>query len=300
MLRTRAPLAPLRPFVKTLWASDGIADAASSGWRRERVLPTGSMHLVFRLSEHPLRVYGGSDDLEGREIGLAIVGGSRSSYYLRDVSQPVRSVGAAFHPGAAGLLLGVPADELAERHTPLDELWGRVAADLRERLAEAGPIERQLDAFEALLAARLPRVRGLHPAVAGALQRLGAGAGLRTAVEESGYSRRRFIELFRSAVGLSPKRYCRVIRFQSALARVAARRAASWVDVALAAGYSDQPHFNRDFREFSGISPGRYRELGPRSPQHVPIPEAGRSISSKTRCSGAARLEASHSPGDRP
>ena len=300
MLRTRAPVSGLRPFVKTLWASDGIADATSPGWERERVLPTGGMHLVFRLSEHPLRVYDGADDLEGREIGLAIVGGSRSSYYLRDVSQPVLSVGAAFHPGAAGLLLGVPADELAERHTPLDELWGRAAADAREHLALAGPIERQLDAFEALLAARLPWVRGLHPAVAGALERLGEGGGLRTAVEQSGYSQRRFIELFRRAVGLSPKRYCRVVRFQSALARVAARRAASWVDVALAAGYSDQPHFNRDFREFSGISPGRYRELGPRLPQHVPIPEAGRSISSKTRCSGAARLEASHSPGDRP
>src|SRR5258708_33665452 len=69
----------------------------------------------------------------------------------------MRSVGAQLRPGAAEVLLGVPASELADRHTPLGELWGRAAHEVHERLLEAGHPERRLDVFESLLAARLPK-----------------------------------------------------------------------------------------------------------------------------------------------
>lgn len=57
-------------------------------------------------------------------MGSAIVGGARLGYYVRDVAEPVWSVGAELLPGAAPLLLGIPADEIAERHTSLEDLWG--------------------------------------------------------------------------------------------------------------------------------------------------------------------------------
>ncbi len=91
-------------------------------------------------------------------------------------------------------------------------------------------------------------------------------------VRQTGYSHRRFIELFCRAVGLTPKLYCQVLRFQRGVEMTAAKHSTSWVDVALLAGYSDQPHFNRQFREFAGVTPGEYEELSPLSPNHVPIP----------------------------
>ena len=94
---------------------------------------------------------------------------------------------------------------------------------------------------------------------------------VRRVVNESGYSHRRFIEVFRAAVGLGPKLYCRVLRFQGALDLVAARPEAALVDVALEAGYSDQPHFQREFRELAGVSPTRYRDLSPAFAHHVPL-----------------------------
>jgi AraC-like DNA-binding protein len=62
-----------------------------------------------------------------------------------------------------------------------------------------------------------------------------------------------------------------VLRFQRALERANAEPSRSWAELAHTAGYSDQPHLNRDFRELAGISPGRYRELAPAKPNHVPI-----------------------------
>src|SRR5690242_5803658 len=213
---TRVPRPGLRPFVSVIWVADEPG-AADDGDGRERMLGSGAAHLVFRLSDHPVRLYDAVDDRRGTNMGHAVVGGPRATFYLRDRGRPVRTVGARLLPGAATLLFGVPADELAGRHIPLLDLWGRSARELRERLLEASQPERQLDLFETLLAARLPEVRGLHPAVAHALARFPTIDDIGAVVEETGYSHRRFIGLFRAAVGLAPKLYCRVVRFQHAL-----------------------------------------------------------------------------------
>ena len=201
-----------------------------------------------------------------------MVGGARASFYVRDVSRSVQTVGAQLEPGTASLLLGVPAEELAGRHTPLAALWGSSVESMRAQLAEAPSLERRLALFERLLYARLPRLRGLHPAVAEGLVRLAHDADVAAAVEASGYSHRRFTSLFRTAVGLPPKLFCRVRRFERALAQARQRPEPSWSALALDAGYSDQAHFSRDFREFAGVTPGRYRALAPTFAHHVPLP----------------------------
>lgn len=270
---SRSPAAPLRPFVQRVWVSDESTPAA--GANREYVVPTGAMHVVVRLRGRPLRVYDTEHDQGGRIVGTAVVGGARQAFYVRDVSYGSCSVGAMLHPGAALPLLGVPAEALAERHTALDDLWGRDADRIRERLlALRSPAER-LDLFEAMLAQRLPRVLGIHTGVAHALAQFEAmEADVRTVVRDTGYSHRRFITLFREAVGLSPKRYCRVLRFQRVLQQVKAAPRPQWSQIALAAGFSDQAHLVRDFREFAGVTPTEFERLAPRHTHHVPVRSA--------------------------
>lgn len=94
-------------------------------------------------------------------------------------------------------------------------------------------------------------------------------------VAETGYSHRHFIDLFRSSVGLAPKLFCRVRRFRRAVARLSAGPGSD-TEVALEAGYSDQAHLIRDFREFAGITPGECRRRGTRRPGHVPSRRPGR------------------------
>lgn len=258
----RPPHPLLRPFVSTLWASD--APAAGS---REIVLPTGAMHLVLRLTDAPLIVYDGAAP-GGRELGCALVGGARTAAYVRDVSRPSRSVGAMLRAGAAELLFGVPADALAERHTRLDDLWGASAAEARDRVRAAASPADQLDVFERVLAARLPRAGALPPVVADALARLDSGDDVAAVVGASGYSHRAFIEVFRRAVGLTPKRWGRVRRLARALGQPGG---APWAEVAHAAGYSDQAHFAREFRAMAGVTPGAYRAAAPAQTHHVPV-----------------------------
>jgi AraC-like DNA-binding protein len=82
-------------------------------------------------------------------------------------------------------------------------------------------------------------------------------------------SHRHFIARFSAAIGIAPKRYARLARFGRVLRRLERRPETDWAVLALEAGYADQAHFNRDFRGFAGISPGRYRALGGAG-RHVP------------------------------
>ena len=275
----RAPSPQLLPFVSVVWATAGTGRARRLGEAREQALPTGAMHVAVRLSEHPVQIFDGPAARKARVVAHAVVGGARTVPYVRDISGPVRSVGAQLRPGACEPLFGVPAGELAERHTALDDLWGPAAAALRARLGEAATLEQQLTLFESALATRLPRVHGLHPAVAHALDRFNSTSDVAEVVRQTGYSHRHFVALFRDAVGLAPKRYCGIRRFRRMLARLGGDPGAALSAAALDEGYSDQAHFTREFRRFADLTPQAWRRaVAGASPadrwrraHHVPI-----------------------------
>lgn len=270
----RRPHVALRPFVKDVWVSDHARYPGLARFR-ENALPDGQMHLVIRLSDTPIRIL---DERRtgGHNYGYSVIGGARSAFYAREVAGPTRAIGATLRPGAAQALFGVGALELANRHTSLGDVWGAKADALRERLLELDDPKLQLGLFEMHLMTRLPQIKGIHPGVAQALAELHAIEDVRSMVARSGVSHRRFIELFGQSVGLTPKRFVRVQRLQRMLKLLARNPSESWANLAQDAGYADQSHFNREFREFAGITPEQYRRADPQSPGHVLIVEQRR------------------------
>ena len=271
MVFQRTPSAPLQPFIARLWASDGTAEIPGAiSPVHEHVLPTGWMHVVVRLTEQPLYLLGRN---AGQRVALppCLVGGARSTFHARVTTSPSCSVGALLRPGAASLLFGVPAGELAESHTSLEDLWGAAALRLRDELSGIDSAEGRLALFEKRLGERLPLSAGLNPEVAALLQCMRSTPTVRDAVRASGLSHRRFIAEFRHAVGLAPKTYAQVRRFQSALRLMRSAPAAQLVDVALGAGYSDQSHFGREFLVLAGVTPAVYRQRAPAEANHLPV-----------------------------
>lgn len=271
MLIKRLPIPTLRPFVTLIWASDSSPAEVYVQTTREHVLPTGMMHLVFRLTDCPLWILSSQDDQRAQSVGSSIVGGVRSRFYIREMSAPSCSVGAVLRPGAAEFLFGAAADELAEKHTSLPDLWGAPARSVRERLIETQGPEDRLAILESTLAARLPRVRRLHPAIASVIDEMHSLQSVEAAVEQSGISHRQFIAHFRRAVGLAPKTYLRVLRFQRALQSLGQGKTISLALLAAEAGYSDQAHFNRDFLAFTGVTPTTYQRLSSCESNHLPV-----------------------------
>jgi AraC-like DNA-binding protein len=156
-------------------------------------------------------------------------------------------------------LLGVPAGELANRLVALDDLLGSFAGELTERLAAAETAGMRHAVAQRLLARRLCDEHATPPEVAHALGRLRATRGavrVEALAGEVGWSRRHLAARFREAVGLPPKALARLIRVEHAARRV--RAGEPLAEVAYAAGYADQPHFNRDFRELVGCAPTEF------------------------------------------
>lgn len=297
MTRIRLPHPALRAYVAQVWASDA-APAAFDTPRREHALPTGCAHLVFRLSDAPLRI-AAAKDTRWQALGPAMLGGPRSRYYQRELAAPSASVGALLLPGATLALFGVPADEFAECHAPLDVLWGAEAARLHARLAEAGDADARLAFLEDALLARLPAAPRVHPGVAAFLATAQPGDAIADAVRASGMSHRHFIRAFSAAAGLTPASWLRLRRFRQALDALH-RSSLPLAALAYRSGYADQAHFCRDFAEFAGMTPSAYRARAPRAASHVPIDAANRSNPCKTADSPMRTIRHSATQGASP
>jgi AraC-like DNA-binding protein len=242
----RPPTPPLAHFVEYVWASQGAPAHA-----KERIVPTGTLELAV-VVDHGARI----DDTVGGEWGFsgAVVSGAYRRPFTFDTREDSSVVGVHFKPGRAGMILGLPPGELTDRHVDLDALWGRRARELRERLCAATTTDQRFAILEAELVARLDQ-RRVHPAVAYALDALARPeARVGDIAKGAGLSQRRLIELFTAAVGITPKRFGRIRRFQRAAA-LARSAAIDWTRVAHDCGYYDQAHLIRDFRELAEVTP---------------------------------------------
>lgn len=159
-------------------------------------------------------------------------------------------------PPASRALLGVPAGELGHRTVGLEDLLGRDASHLAERLHGARGTEERFAILDAALLARLGRApRSPHPDVERAWTLLRESGG-RLRVDELarrlGCSRRHLVDRFAQDVGVPPKTAARLIRFEAARRRLGAVPLAR---LAAEHGYADQAHLAREFRALGGLPP---------------------------------------------
>jgi AraC-like DNA-binding protein len=254
------PGAPLGRYVACFWWSrrDKIQDYC------EHILPSGGAQLLFALHDTPILCLPSSPTARRIEWTRSLVHGPQGTHYVAGPKPCGATVGVAFHPGAAGAILGVGMTDLAGDHVTLPTLWGRHGENLHERLMAGATPKEIFRILEQEFSARLQRSLLVHPVVAHALKPRATGAPIRVKdiQRESGYSPRHFIALFRAAVGLTPKHYYRIQRFNSVLQFLASGADRDLAQFAVTAGYSDQAHLTRDFREFAGITPTQYQPGG--------------------------------------
>jgi AraC-like DNA-binding protein len=245
------PSPPLASSIEHLWALRDEPRHAS-----ERIVPNGSLELVINLEADAIGILD-RDRGARRQLSGAIVSGAHHQYFAFDTRAHASIIGVHFHRGAAGAVLGVPAGALADTHVDLEDLWGRSARELREQLCEATTTARRFAILDRALRDRLGgRQRGPHAATPFALARLGrAAVRVGHVAAEARLSSRRFIEVFTADVGITPKRFSRIVRFQHVLACARRTNKPDWAALAIDAGYFDQSHLINECRELTGMSP---------------------------------------------
>jgi len=265
----RIPAPPLDAFVASIW----LCESDPRPHALERVLPSGAAQLIVNLKEDQTRVY--RPELgQGWETTSSgtVLSGVQSRYCVIDTAEQECVMGVAFRPGGTFPFFRIPAHETRDAGVPLELLWGRRrAAELRERLLEAPGPNARLEAMERALG-EIWTPQGLHPAVDFALAafaRRPLDASIAEITGSVGLSPKRFIERFKTTVGVAPKQFCRILRFQRALTLAERGHRVDWTRIAVDCGYFDQAHFIHDFRAFSGITPTGYQAARTQFRNHV-------------------------------
>jgi AraC-like DNA-binding protein len=270
IIATHLPRAPLDQFIELLWFHEDL----NSPHRFERVLPEGSVELIINLRDQNRHIFDPVSYQAQQSYRRSWLSGPHSKFIVIDTAPNASMIGVHFKPGGANAFFSMPLNELRNNVVALDVFWNGAAASLRDQLLEAPTAT---DKFRILEDALLARRRGAelaHPAVRYALghfirqsQILSVGA----ITDQISLSPRRFIELFNDQVGMTPKVFCRVRRFQRALFEIQRRRNLKWAELAPDCGYYDQAHFICDFKEFCGLTPADYLNKAPQYPNFVPI-----------------------------
>jgi AraC-like DNA-binding protein len=255
IFRFYTPPAPLSDFVGVFWYWRGH----EVDYARQRIMPMGTSELVINLGNGPT-------------AGAGISGPQSESFIIERTVQD-ELIGIHFKLGGVYPFLDCPLSELHGLNVTLAELWGEGrSSELVSRLREARTIDKKFQVIEHWLMGLARRPLQHHPAVSFGIKEFQSDSGLLSSArmaDHVGFSQRHFIQLFREEVGLTPKLFCRVQRFQQVIASVQKLETVDWVDIALSRGYFDQSHFNHEFREFSGLTPGDYLTLRTEHSNHV-------------------------------
>lgn len=236
---------PVHPQLASRVSSIELVGDATTTYR---VLPTTAVVLGLQIEGH----------LEAAECPLAPVGVTGLQTGPRHFTGfgPSRSILVRFTPQGASCL-GVEARELSDRSTSLADILGSArVAELRERVLEAGDDDARHHAVEAFLLG-LPLV---EDRLAAAATRMLADARVRVAevAASLGLSERQLERRMLARVGRAPREYASLVRFERATVMI--RSGLPLGEAAFRAGFTDQPHMNRAFRQFAGFAPGRLRE----------------------------------------
>jgi AraC-like DNA-binding protein len=202
-----------------------------SGGPVQRVVPDGCAELIFNLGE-PLQMF---ENGIWRPQPRVFLAGQITGPLLIRPGGRTKVVGVRLRPEAAGRLFGMPMQETAGRVVPLVEIAPALSLRTLEDHARRHGREDLL--------------------VREAVRRISAGpVDIGRLARDLGASLRQFERRFLDAVGLSPKLFSRMRRFQTVFRKIDAD-SASWAAAASSCGYYDQAHLIRDFREFAGEPP---------------------------------------------
>lgn len=257
MFKFYKPKPPLSKFVDNFWLYEGYEQEHKT----ERILPTGTLELVINLRQNKLGFYDFERSENGSCLSGSIVSGASGRGFTPETEEEIFIIGIHFKPGGAFPFLGLPAGDLADTHVDLETLWGSSAEWLRERLCEARTSDERFHLLQNALLSRLCHEVEQHYAVSAALEMFGknqAGPRVREVAKSLGISQRRFIQVFKAEVGLTPKLFSRIQRFQQTRTLIQHNPSINWADLAVDFGYFDQSHLIREFLEFSGLSPTDY------------------------------------------
>lgn len=218
-----------------------------------RVLPDACVELFLNYTSTPVAII--SHELHQRSIATFRMSRPMDVQMRKGAGV----VAVCFHPGMAYRFMQVPMHGLSDTTTALADIWKGTAAEIEEKMAGADNNEVRVGLVQQYLFKQLAHGESdlqltyclTQARLSGGLVPVGRLAG------DTGLSQRHLSRKFQEYVGLSPKEFLRVSRFIFSLDHLKKYPVYSLTEIAYKSGYYDQAHFIRDYRRYSGYTPGQ-------------------------------------------
>jgi AraC-like DNA-binding protein len=266
----RVPAPPLDRFIDDIYCLTGVPRH-----RRMNVPPMPSAHLYVNLGG-PVRLWDSDPSVPSAVLTDGWFMGVWTRRFLFEYPTPVRLLGVHFKPWGISPFADLPATELRNRWVPVDAVWHRSLDRIRNQVGDLASATEMLRVLEEELRSRLAEApsRGLD-LVQHTGRRLETSYGvvpIGALADAAGVSGNHLATQFKSHVGITPKRVARIYRFARLIVSVDALRPVDWSQLAQTAGYFDQAHFSREFKDFTGHTPTEYLDLRRRFPAERGFP----------------------------
>lgn len=251
--RILPPTAKLSMYIKQYWFLEMEAHEAVG----ERVVPTGSVELTFHFAK-PLIQRKLTDNLQP----TIIISGQKTGYFDVVPTGKISMLSVQFYSHSASLFFDLPISELTNETLNFKDLVGAPARELEEQLDALPTLDDKVARIEQFLLTRLSRKTDFSwNRISHNIKMITQFNGIITTEQlasEACLSRKQHERIFKQMVGLAPKQFLKVIRFQYAIYSHQQFPHESLTELAYRCGFYDQSHMINDFREMTGITPKQY------------------------------------------
>jgi AraC-like DNA-binding protein len=267
---THIPGFPLNQFIECMIYYEG----ASFGHSVDRLLPNGDTEILIDFTDTPQYIYDNNSLKEIQACHNVWASGVRTEPITIPSGNNSRMMVIMCKKGMAYTFFPFPMDEISDCVLDADLIWGGSFAYLREKLFETKEIRQMFRVAEDFLIRNFLGSAVLNPCVQYALDEIilrPDQVSLSRLNEKIGYSQKHFIGMFKRQVGVTPKAYLKIMRFQKAINEIERSGKVSWTELSHDCGFYDQAHFINDFKLFSGFTPEQYLKQKGDLVNYVPV-----------------------------
>lgn len=270
IFRAHIPRFPLDQFIEIIIYYEGVQHAH----KVDRFLPNGDTEILIDFQDTPQFIYDNDTLKEIQACNRVWASGFRTEPITIPSGNDAAMMVIAFKKGKAASFFPFPMNEIADSVVDADLVWGTDFGSLRERLLATKDIDQRFRIVEDFLIREFQSQMAINPCVAYAIGKMTErpdAISIARMNAKIGYSQKHFTEMFRRQVGVTPKSYLKIMRFQKAVRTIDASDNIDWGQVSLECGFYDQSHFINDFKHFAGFTPEQYAKIHTNYQNYIPV-----------------------------
>ncbi|MCM4168448.1 HTH-type transcriptional activator RhaS [Arenibacter antarcticus] len=254
--QTFQPHLDLESLVSCYWT---LEVPAENDTERQRIIPDGCIEMAFILGDD-IKRYTSQDEfiLQPRAM---VLGQTIEPFYIEPTGY-VNTFAIRFYPYGFANFVTEPIKNLANKETPIELLFGEnTAKELERKIIQATDSKQRIEIIENFFLDKLNEkttIDNIVKMTIDALLSTNGTASITTILKEDLSKRRQLERNFIKQIGVSPKQLGKVIRLQTALKMLLNKKTENLTNIAYESEYFDQAHFNKDFKEFTGINPKEF------------------------------------------